>query len=118
MKLPFRDGLRLPIIMMLIVGSLVALMARSENDYFQSCTTKAYGWPTPWRIDNCECEGGQTIYPPLNATINIGLVLASGLVGIAASKCLSYRGGSSARSSQACVTDKTPKRTNVHEIND
>jgi hypothetical protein len=25
-----------------------------SNDY---CTAYSYGWPYPWRIDNCECDG-------------------------------------------------------------
>jgi hypothetical protein len=87
----FRNGLRTAGIVMLIVGSLVAVMARSENDSFQFCTTKAYGWPAPWKIDYCECEGGQTTYPPLSAIINVGLILASGLCGLVASTWLSRR---------------------------
>jgi len=91
MKSYFRNGLRASGIVMLIVGSLVAVMAHSENDSFQFCTTKAYGWPAPWKIDYCECEGGQTIYPPLSAIINVGLILASGLCGLVASTWLSRR---------------------------
>jgi len=87
----FRNGLRTAGIVMLIVGSLVAVMARSENDSFQFCTTKAYGWPAPWKIDHCECEGGQTIYPALSAIINVGLILASGLCGLIVSTWLSRR---------------------------
>jgi hypothetical protein len=77
---------------MLIVASLVAVMARSENDFFQYCTARAYGWPTPWKICCCECEGGRTIYPALNAIINIGMILASGFVVFVASTWLKKRG--------------------------
>ena len=33
------------------------------NGFFECTDTKAYGFPFPWRIDYCQCKGGQTVYP-------------------------------------------------------
>lgn len=50
----------------LLVGSLLLYSQRhARNDYFEYCTTKAYGLPYPWRIENCPCDGrgGLTEHP-------------------------------------------------------
>lgn len=64
---------------MVLLGGLAAALATAENDLFQFCTTKAYGWPVPWQMDYCECEGAVTVYPAVNALINVGSVLGGGL---------------------------------------
>jgi len=56
-------------------------VAGIENDFFQFCTTKAYGWPAPLRIEYCLCEGERTDFPAWAKLANGGLVLASGLFG-------------------------------------
>ena len=91
MNRPLKADLIAGICAIVAVGAIEAAFANTENDFFQFCTTKAYGWPAPWRIDYCECEGGETIYPALNAMINIGLILASGFVVFAASTWLPHR---------------------------
>jgi hypothetical protein len=54
----------------------------TRNDFFEYCTTRAYGLPLPWRIDNCECDGqgGLTEYPISYAVINIALGLGAALI--------------------------------------
>lgn len=50
----------------LLAGSLLVYSQRNaRNDYFEYCTTKAYGFPYPWLIENCPCDGrgGLTEYP-------------------------------------------------------
>lgn len=44
---------------------LFAFLAVQRNDFYEFCTTRAYGYPFAWRIDNCLCDGrgGRTVYP-------------------------------------------------------
>ena len=54
-------------------------LAGVENEIFQFCTTKAYGWPTPWKMDYCPCEGAVTTYPKIHWIVNFSSVFGSGL---------------------------------------
>ena len=64
---------------MAVVGAVMGIFAGTENAFFEFCTTKAYGWPAPWRIDYCPCEGDRTVFPLPSIMINIGVIIASGL---------------------------------------
>jgi hypothetical protein len=83
MDIPSKIGLKAGIAAILAVAGLEAALASVENDFFQFCTTKAYGWPAPWRIDYCECEGAKTVYPASGKFMNAGAVVGSGVVGFA-----------------------------------
>lgn len=66
-----------------IIGAIATegLFANTENDFFQFCTTRAYGWPAPWRIKYCECEGLKTSYPAISKIVNLSVVAGSGIAG-------------------------------------
>ncbi len=68
---------------MVVAGSVVAAFAKTENDFFQFCTTKAYGWPAPWKIDYCECEGSKTTFPTTSKIVNFSMIAGSGVAGFA-----------------------------------
>lgn len=68
---------------MVVAGSVVAAFAKTENDFFQFCTTKAYGWPLPWRIAYCECEGSKTTFPTTSKIVNFAMIAGSGVAGFA-----------------------------------
>ena len=55
------------VVTLLISGSYVYSQRSARNSLYEFCTTRAYGWPFAWQIDNCECDGqgGQTEFPPL-----------------------------------------------------
>ena len=80
MKRHKKEKLFVSIISMTLVGSLMAFMAKAENDFFQFCTTKAYGWPLPWKIDHCLCEKGASNFPVFYIIVNIGVVFGFGIV--------------------------------------
>jgi len=63
-------------------GVALYLMRDTENIGFEYCTTKAYGLPYAWRIDNCLCDGkgGQTVYPSIAPWVNYSSVLFGSLV--------------------------------------
>lgn len=65
---------------MIAVTALIAATANIENDFFQFCTTKAYGWPAPWKIEYCLCEGERTVFPLSSIIINTAMVFATGVV--------------------------------------
>jgi hypothetical protein len=83
MKRPLKVGLISGIVAMVMAGSVVAAFAKTENDFFQFCTTKAYGWPAPWRIDYCECEGSKTTFPTTSKIVNFSMIAGSGIAGFA-----------------------------------
>ena len=58
--------------MLLVVATGLFLLRHARNDFFEYCTTRAYGLPLPWRVDNCECDGrgGLTEYPGIYAVLN------------------------------------------------
>ena len=87
MKCPLKVGLISGIIAMAVAGSVVLGLAKRENDFFQFCTTKAYGWPAPWKIDYCECEGSKTTYPASSKILNFSMI---GGIGFA---CFTFFGG-------------------------
>lgn len=64
-----------------VAGGVLLLTAGAENDFFQFCTTKAYGWPAPWRIEYCLCGGGGTVRPASSRAVNLGLAAGAGLAG-------------------------------------
>ncbi|MCP3924709.1 MAG: hypothetical protein GY714_19205 [Desulfobacterales bacterium] len=45
----------------IISGLIFTVCLNIRNSYFEFCTTKAYGFPFPWKIDYCICEGGKTV---------------------------------------------------------
>ncbi len=52
-----------------------------RNDFWESCTTKAYGFPFPWYIDHCLCVKDQP-------SINLLFCLANLLIWTVAGFCL------------------------------
>ncbi len=73
----------------LVIASLFAVVSWVRNPFFEFCTTRAYGWPLPWRIDYCPCDSApdhnqeRTDYPLLPWLVTTGL---AGSVGIAFDK--------------------------------
>ncbi|MGJ8696205.1 MAG: hypothetical protein ACSHYF_07795 [Verrucomicrobiaceae bacterium] len=66
--------------LVVVVGGVVLFSLKGgRNLFFEYCTTKAYGFPFPWKIENCECDGrgGETVYPLGNRVINVGFVVMS-----------------------------------------
>ena len=66
-----------------LLGSLLVYSLRqTQNGLEEFCTTKAFGWPFAWQIDNCECDGrgGLTEFPSSALAMNSGAVLAFGVV--------------------------------------
>ena len=76
-----KQALKAGLIAIIAVGTIEAMLANKENDSFQFCTTKAYGWPAPWKIAYCECEGGETIYPKLSVLVNLSTIIGGGIAG-------------------------------------
>ncbi|MFM7182297.1 MAG: hypothetical protein ACKO2G_12640 [Verrucomicrobiales bacterium] len=83
MTRPVKVSLIAGFVAMIAAGALVAAFAKTENDFFQFCTTKAYGWPAPWKIDSCECEGSKTTYPMTSKLVNFSVIAGSGIAGFA-----------------------------------
>lgn len=83
MKKPLQIGLIAGLVAILAIGALEAALAKSENDFFQFCTTKAYGWPAPWAIEYCECEGATTVHPTTSKIVNVGAVAGGGFLSFA-----------------------------------
>jgi hypothetical protein len=63
-------------------GFALYLMRDTENVFFEYCTTKAYGLPYAWKIDNCICDGrgGETIYPTIASWVNYSSVFFGSLL--------------------------------------
>lgn len=76
-----KTGLIAGIVAIAAVGAIESVLANAENDFFQFCTTKAYGWPAPWKIDYCECEGGKAVYPVISKIMNFITIAVSGITG-------------------------------------
>jgi hypothetical protein len=83
MNPPLKTGVIAGIGAIVAAGAIEAAFTNTENDFFQFCTTKAYGWPAPWRIDYCECEGAKTIYPTTSKIENLSAIAACGITGFA-----------------------------------
>ena len=81
MNHPLKAGLIAGLIAIVATGVIEAALANTENDFFQFCTTKAYGWPAPWKIDYCECEGTKTTYPRTSKIVNLSTIVGSGIIG-------------------------------------
>lgn len=66
----------------LLGGLVVYSLRHSRNDWYEFCTTKAFGWPFAWQIDNCECDGqgGRTEFPSSTLALNLGVVIGFGIV--------------------------------------
>ena len=65
------------------VAGMAAALAPVRNPSFEFCTTKAYGYPMPWRVDNCLCDGkdGRTEFPVVHAGVNLATIgVAAGLL--------------------------------------
>ena len=58
----------------------LALFSTARNDFWEYCTTKAYGFPMPWYIDHCLCGKGQFAVNPLFCSINLMLWVGSSLL--------------------------------------
>jgi hypothetical protein len=85
-----RAAILLFLISMVVGGLLIYSTRHARNDLYEYCTTRAFGWPFPWRIDHCECDGqgGLTEFPPstlaknscaviLFATVTTSILLAA-----------------------------------------
>lgn len=66
------------LISVLAAALLVYSWRHTQNGTYEHCTTRAFGWPFPWRIDNCECDGkgGLTEFPSSALAMNSGAVIA------------------------------------------
>ncbi|MDF1739809.1 MAG: hypothetical protein P1U86_11675 [Verrucomicrobiales bacterium] len=83
MRRALKNGLIVALVVTIAAGAIEAALAQTENDFFQFCTTKAYGWPAPWRIDYCECEGAKTVYPARSKVVNLFAIGGSGFLAFA-----------------------------------
>lgn len=54
--------------------------ANCENEGFEFCTTKAYGFPFPITMDYCLCEGGKIAHPIKYIIPDLLLVLIPGML--------------------------------------
>jgi hypothetical protein len=81
MKRPLKARLLAGFAAMAAVGAIEAALAYHENDFFEFCSTTAYGWPAPWTINYCRCEGGETSHPIAGMAVNLSLIMASGMLG-------------------------------------
>ena len=52
------------IISFLITLIPIVLYKNERNTSAEFCTTRAYGWPFPIKMEYCECNGGVTVSPP------------------------------------------------------
>ena len=73
--------MRVILICLVISCVAAAALAPLRNVAFEFCTTRTHGYPLPWRVDNCLCDGkgGQAIYPVLHAGVNAYLLLLCGI---------------------------------------
>jgi hypothetical protein len=81
MNRSLKAGLIAGLIAMVGAGVIVTSLANSENKFYQFCTTKAYGWPTPWKVEYCKCEGAKMVYPVSSRIVNLSSIAGSGLAG-------------------------------------
>ncbi len=58
----------------------VLAVAAQRNDFFECCTTRAYGFPLPWHIGWCLCGKSNLPVNPLYIFVNIGLILGFGWI--------------------------------------
>lgn len=61
------------IVSLLITAIPFLAFCKARNDFWECCTTKAYGFPMPWYIDHCLCGKDQPAINPLFCFVNIGL---------------------------------------------
>ena len=73
-----------------IASAYVYSQREARNRSYEYCTTRAYGWPFPSRIDNCECDGhgGLTEYPRHAKIWNAGSALMLSVVVAGAAQML------------------------------
>lgn len=68
----------------LFLASLLLAVSAStvfvRNGFFEFCTTSAYGFPFPWKIDYCPCGRESPPYSPWYWSLNIGIALAFGFI--------------------------------------
>lgn len=85
-----RKAISIGAICLFAMALIIGILSEVENDFFQFCTTKAYGWPAPWKIEYCLCEKDAIESPASSIIVNIGLIVISGLIGFIAT-LLFYR---------------------------
>ena len=70
------------LISVLLGGLIVYSLRHTRNDWYEFCTTRAFGWPFAWQIDNCERDGqgGLKEFPSSTLAMNSGAVLGFGIV--------------------------------------
>jgi hypothetical protein len=70
------------LILLCQLAALAASVAtlRLENRYFEFCTTKAFGWPAPWRWQWCLCEQGSWTGQPGWWLVNVVFAALAGLL--------------------------------------
>ena len=73
--------LKLALVFSAIAFLPLLALAGTPNDFFEFCTTTAWGYPFPWRVDYCLCEGGESVTPLPYVGMNLGLIAVAGLVG-------------------------------------
>ena len=71
---------------LLISGSYVYSQRTARNQFEEYCTTRAYGWPFPNRIEHCECDGkgGLTEHRPFASIWNASTALAFSMLTVGA----------------------------------
>lgn len=69
------------LVSVLLSSLIVYSLRHTRNDWYEFCTTHAFGWPFAWRIENCECDGqgGLVEVPPSALALNSGVVVAFGI---------------------------------------
>ena len=55
---------------LLILGASIGT-THFRNDFFEYCTTKAYGFPFPWYMNHCLCDRDALSIPPFYVALNI-----------------------------------------------
>jgi hypothetical protein len=83
MRRALRIGLIAGIAVIISAGAVVGAFAKTENALYEFCTTKAYGWPAPWRIDYCGCEGSKTVFPSSSKVVNLSAIGGTGFIAFA-----------------------------------
>ncbi len=79
---PMKRSTIIVFLLAVLLGWLaVHSLRHTRNDWYEFCTTQAFGWPFAWQIDHCLCdgEGGLTEHPVSSFALNSGIVLVFGL---------------------------------------
>ena len=79
MRPPSSLTLTLSLICVAALGYAEFIAREIRNPFFEYCTTKAFGWPLPWKIYYCECQKNEIASPLLHLLVNFALLPAIGI---------------------------------------